>query len=134
MSSLSTGGSDGIPRSSAGSMMTISPLSAAVSIRFGGGEVGNSGGGESGRLGRDVDEEDLKLESSIGASKLSGASKMVAVVFLFSGMVPSASMTTAAFASVGASLTLEVCISRGSGSDIRLSNSWRFFFHPSLLL
>ena len=100
----------------------------------GGGEVGNSGGGESGRLGRDADEEDLKLESSIGASKLSGASKMVAAVFLFSGMVPSASMTSVALASVGASLTLEVCISRGSGSDMRLSNSWRFFFHPSLLL
>ena len=112
--------------------MSSSPssASAAISIRSGGGEVGSSGGGQSGRLGRDA-EEDLKLESSFGASKLSGDSKIVLVTFLCSGIVAS---IAAVFVCVSLLLISEVFISRGRGSDIRVSNSWCLFFHSSFFL
>lgn len=92
--------------------------------------MGSSGGGQSGRLGRDA-EEDLKLESSFGASKLSGDSKIVLVTFLCSGIVAS---IAAVFVCVSLLLIPEVFISKGRGSDIRVSNSWCFFFHSSFFL
>lgn len=113
--------------------MTTSPSSAGMSIRSGGGEVGSSGGGQSGRLGRDA-EEDLKLESSFGASKLSGDSKIVLVTVLCSSIVSSIATKAAVFGCVSPLLISEVFISKGSGSDMRVSNSWCFFFHSSFFL
>ena len=113
--------------------MTTSPSSAGMSTRSGGGEVGSSGGGQSGRLGRDA-EEDLKLESSFGASKLSGDSKIVLVTVLCSSIVSSIATKAAVFGCVSPLLISEVFISKGSGSDMRVSNSWCFFFHSSFFL